>query len=243
MKKLLLLALLLASFPALGAKKKETKTAAEPVEFNVEIPRGELGLAQQGPAPLPSREKLVEFSLSAYEPRSFIRSSYGAQASRLERGKLPLIAVGAGFPVWKPGSDLELELKTGLAYTRLERSGPARTAFATGDAKQALSLLLLRAGPELRGFSFLGGKVEPFLGGAAVPAFLFGPASPFEGAVSATGLGFEGSGGLRVFPGFLTGFLGGGQGSLTAGVHYLAGDLGGSSLRGWAAFLGLGVAL
>lgn len=241
--KFLLLALLLASSPALAAPKKKKEPVPEPTEISVEIPRSELALGAD-PAPRPAaHENVLELGLSSWNPRSLTRGSYQGDASKLERTKLPLLSVNSGFPLWTLGYGLELQARAGFGYARLTRSGPARVAYTSAEARQSLNLFLLRAGLELRGPGVFGGTVEPFLGLSALPAALMGPASQYEGDVSVSGLGFEGEAGLRVFPAFLTGFLGGGQGSLALGAHYTTGDLGGSSLRGVGGFLGLGVTL
>lgn len=239
---LLLMALLVSGSAAAAPKKKAAEPAPEPEEFAVEIPRSELSLSQEAPRPIPAREQVLELTASSWEPRSLTRSSYSGARSRLARGKLPLLSVSAGLPVWSLGG-LELQARAGLGYARLSRSGPALAPNAVGEARQHLNLFLLRAGLELRGPSLFAGRLEPFLGLGALPVGLVGSASQYEGAVSETGLGFEGTGGLRVFPAFLTGFLGGGQGSLALGAHYIAGDLDGASLRGWGGFLALGVLL
>ena len=239
---LLLMALLVSGSAAAAPKKKAAEPAPEPEEFAVEIPRSELSLSQEAPRPIPAREQVLELTASSWEPRSLTRSSYSGARSRLARGKLPLLSVSAGLPVWSLGG-LELQARAGLGYARLSRSGPALAPNAVGEARQHLNLFLLRAGLELRGPGLLGGTVEPFLGLSALPAALMGPASQYESDVSVSGLGFEGEAGLRVFPGFLTGFLGGGQGSVALGAHYTTGDLGGSSLRGVGGFLGVGVTL
>lgn len=236
----LLLLLPLAAHSA--PRKKAAEPAPEPEEISVEIPRSELSLAQEQPRPIPGRDQVLELTASSWEPRSLTRSSYSGARSRLARGKVPLLSLHAGLPVWSLGG-VELQARVGLGYARLSRSGPALAANAVGEARQNLDLFLLRAGPELRGPGLFGGRLEPFLGAGVLPAALTGPNSQYEGAVSETGLGFEATGGLRVFPAFLTGFLGGGQGSLALGAHYTAGDLDGASLRGWGGFLGLGVQL
>lgn len=241
--RILLLALLLASSPALGAPKKKKEPTPEPTEISVEIPRSELALGAD-PVPRPeAHENVLELIFSSWNPRSLTRGSYQGDTSKLERTKLPLLSVSSGFPLWTLGHGLELQARAGFGYARLTRSGPARVAYTSAEAHQSLNLFLLRAGLELRGPGLLGGTVEPFLGLSALPAALMGPASQYESDVSVSGLGFEGEAGLRVFPGFLTGFLGGGQGSVALGAHYTTGDLGGSSLRGVGGFLGVGVTL
>ncbi len=220
-----------SAWAAPAAGTAATPAASESGEFSVEIPKSSLSLSSSPDGFVPRRETVLEIGASSWTPRGFERGTYLGARSSAERSSLPLLFLSAGFPLTRLPHSMEIQAVAGLGYARLLRP------------EQKLNLFLLRAGAELRGPSLLSAKVEPFLGAFALPAALLSPASPREGAVSATGIGFELAAGFRVFPAFLTGFLGGGQGSISLGAHLTSGDVGGSSFRGNGLFTALGVAL
>ena len=187
---------------------------------------------------MPKRERKeprhmeYELVLSFWNPSSFTRSSYLANASKFERSGVPQIALNLNWHLMEIREDINLNLTTGFAFTDLRRSGSLGLA-SSPVIYENLNLLSFRAAAAIAGPRFLSNSLQPTLGLGILPTWALAPKSQFEERVSELGIPYEAFASLKYFPGFLKDSLAkGSEGSIGLGVHYIGGTVNGSELNG-----------